>query len=453
MANNSAERVPLDDTLIRACDLSIGYADARVLQDINFEVPRTGVFGLMGPSGAGKSTLLRTLGRWNHGVPSFCATGSVTCDGREILAQGSPAAAHRLLPLLGQKARLYGSTVIENLVADVADHAAMRPWQLRALAQAILGPVGLWEEFCPVLDAPVLSLSLAAHKKLLIARLLSTGPPGLLMDEPLSDISVAEERSVLEFIKEVGRNRAVLAVLHNKQQARELCDRICLITGGRIAEITPAAQFFAAPRSELGRQFLKSGSSWPGAGDNEDAEEAASPETQPQSNRATAIASAARARIPPREFHWVIKDRLAGVQRPGLLGDVDDELARLAAFGIKVLVSLTEEAFDAAKLSEFGIEGVHLLVPDMGVPTIPAAVDLCQRISAWIDTRCPTALHCRAGLGRTGTLLATALVYRGMDAVKAIERVRLVNPRYIQSEAQLRFVHEFAGALRSETAA
>jgi atypical dual specificity phosphatase len=452
MREEGADSTAQGQMLIRVRGLSAGYGDAAALRDVHFDVPRTGVFGLMGPSGAGKSTLLRALGRWNHSVPSFWTTGSVTCDEREILAQGSPAAARRLLPLLGQKARLYGSTVIDNLVADVPDHGTMQPWQLRAVAQAILGPVGLWEEFCPLLDAPALSLSMAAHKKLLIARLLSSAPPGLLADEPLTDISLAEEDSLLDFIRQVARSRVVLVVLHNKQQARRLCDWICLITGNRIAEVTPAAEFFVAPRTELGRQFLESGSCWPSAGDEETASPGASA-VQPEVGRAAAIASAARTRVPPREFHWVIKDRLAGVQRPGLLGDVDDELARLAALGIKVLVSLTEDAFDAAKLAEFGIEGVHLSVPDMGVPPLPAAIDLCRRIAAWTEAGRPTALHCRAGLGRTGTLLAAALVFRGLDAVKAIERVRLVNPRYIQSDVQFQFVHQLAEALRPTTAA
>jgi atypical dual specificity phosphatase len=437
----------MGDILLRVRGLCAGYGDSVVLRDVDLDVPRTGVLGLMGPSGAGKSTLLRTLGRWNHAVPSSWATGSITCEEREILVQGSPAAAHTLLPLLGQKARLYGSTVIENLIADVPEHGAMQVWQRRALAQAMLGPVGLWEEFAPLLDAPALSLSMAAHKKLLTARLLRCAPPALLADEPLTDVSVADEQGLLEFMRQIGRGRALLVVLHNKQQARQLCDWICLVTGNRVVEVTPAAQFFTAPRTALGRQFLESGSCWPASCDGEDAQ-ARSTARPPESSRATAIALAARARVPPREFHWVVKGRLAGMQCPGLLGDMDDELARLAALGIAVLVSLTETAFDRDKLAEFGIEAVHFAVPDMGVPTLAAASDLCQRICAWMDAGRATALHCRAGLGRTGTLLATTLVFRGLDAVRSIERVRLVNPRYIQSDEQLHFVHRFAEALR-----
>jgi atypical dual specificity phosphatase len=428
--------------------LSAGYGDSVVLRDIDLDVPRTGVLGLMGPSGAGKTTLLRTLGRWNHAVPSAWATGSITCDEHEILAHGSPAAAHTRLPLLGQKARLYGATVIDNLIVDVPDRDAMEPWQRRAMAQAILAPVGLWEEFGQVLDAPVLSLSMAAHKRLLIARLLRGAPPALLADEPLTDVAVADEPRLLEFLRQTGRSRALLVVLHNKQQAQRLCDWICLLTGHHVVEVTPTAQFFTAPRTVLGRQFLESGSCWPTDADDEDTQRLpAAP--LPQRSRGQAIALAARARVPPREFHWVIKGRLAGMQRPGLLGDVDDELARLAALGIAVLVSLTETAFHRDKLAEFGIEAVHFPVPDMGVPSLADATDLCRRISAWIDGRRPTALHCRAGLGRTGTLLAATLVYRGLDAVRSIERVRVVNPRYIQSDEQLEFVHRFAEALRS----
>jgi atypical dual specificity phosphatase len=53
-------------------------------------------------------------------------------------------------------------------------------------------------------------------------------------------------------------------------------------------------------------------------------------------------------------------------------------------------------------------------------------------------------VHCHAGLGRTGTVLAALLVWEGAEARTAIAHVRSVNPRFIQSEAQLAFIRRFA---------
>ena len=50
------------------------------------------------------------------------------------------------------------------------------------------------------------------------------------------------------------------------------------------------------------------------------------------------------------------------------------------------------------------------------------------------------AFHCRAGLGRTGTLLAAVLIWRGQGAVEAIETARAVHPRWIQSQEQFAFL-------------
>lgn len=61
------------------------------------------------------------------------------------------------------------------------------------------------------------------------------------------------------------------------------------------------------------------------------------------------------------------------------------------------------------------------------------------------------AFHCRAGLGRTGTLLACQLIWSGERAIRAIERVRQINPRAIQSDEQVAFLRAFELAVRPPT--
>jgi atypical dual specificity phosphatase len=146
----------------------------------------------------------------------------------------------------------------------------------------------------------------------------------------------------------------------------------------------------------------------------------------------------------PGGFHWVLPKQLGGMQRPGLLREETDDLDGLVALQVRHLVSLTEVPFPGEPLEQRGIQGLHCPIEDMNVPSLEGARELCACIDGWLEAEERVVLHCKAGLGRTGTLLACVLVYRGDSSVHAIHCVRQVNPLYIQSEIQLAFIDEFA---------
>lgn len=419
--------------LLHIAHLSVGYGPQTVLHDVNLVTPRRGVMALMGPSGVGKSTLLRTIGRWNDAQPAFWATGTVTLDAEDILQAATAEQVQRRLPMLPQKARLYTGSVLDNVLVGLTDCASLSATEREHVAYQAFQPLDLWEEFAPVLATPVMALSMAAHKKILLARLAARATGALLVDEPLRDIAVAEEESLTLLLERIATQRLILMVTHSKTEAQRLCDTVCLVTGNTVVEVTPAEVFFSQPRTALGREFLRSGSCWPQA-----------PEESPEPQAAPVAAPVVRL---PREFHWVIMGLLGGMQYPGLLEDVEEDLAGLRHLGVRMLVSLTEVPFAAERLRPYNIGVLHYPIVDMSVPTLAQTEAMCQRIAALLAEKCPTVLHCKAGLGRTGTMLACVLVFRGMSAMRAIEAVRTVKPGYIQTEGQLAFVSTFAAYL------
>ena len=149
-------------------------------------------------------------------------------------------------------------------------------------------------------------------------------------------------------------------------------------------------------------------------------------------------------------FQWVVIGKLAGMPRPGLLSDEAGDLAVLQALGVRHLVSLTREAVDAARLSARGIVGEHFPIAEPAALNLPDACNLCRRISAWMDAAQPTVVHCRAGLTRTGLILACVLVTRGLTAERAVRELQLVNPSYIQQPAQLELVASFLRELQKQ---
>ena len=143
----------------------------------------------------------------------------------------------------------------------------------------------------------------------------------------------------------------------------------------------------------------------------------------------------------------MLPGQLAGTPWPGIFRETSRDLDDLRNVGVTRLVNLTEEVMDPAALAPFGISAHTLPMPDMHAPTATQAARLCADIDTWLRSGEVVALHCRAGLGRTGTLLAAYWLWRGhgeRTAVDATNRIRQLNNNMIQSQEQVRFLEEFA---------
>jgi atypical dual specificity phosphatase len=88
----------------------------------------------------------------------------------------------------------------------------------------------------------------------------------------------------------------------------------------------------------------------------------------------------------------------------------------------------------------------------MCAPGIEQAETLCREIAARIERNEVVAVHCHAGLGRTGTVLAAFLIWEGRPALDALEAVRRVEPRWVQSQEQVTFLDAFAHARAARSA-
>lgn len=146
----------------------------------------------------------------------------------------------------------------------------------------------------------------------------------------------------------------------------------------------------------------------------------------------------------PHGFRWVVPGMLAGTPQPGVVAPVDHDLTLLRQVGITHLITLTETDMDQAVLQRHGLKNTHLPIFDRKAPSASQMHMLLVRMQRLMEAGEVLAVHCKAGLGRTGLVLATWLVRDGgLGAEAAIERLRKINPGYIQSDEQFAFLHQY----------
>jgi atypical dual specificity phosphatase len=142
----------------------------------------------------------------------------------------------------------------------------------------------------------------------------------------------------------------------------------------------------------------------------------------------------------PYSFSWVEKPHLAALGRPDSLEDLE----WLRRQGIDLLISLTEDPPSIRWVNEAGLLLVHVPVVDLEAPTA-VQIDRCiTSIAKAQEKNMGVAVHCAAGLGRTGVVLACYFVTKGLSPDDAIARVRRMRPGSIETEEQSEAVREFA---------
>jgi atypical dual specificity phosphatase len=141
----------------------------------------------------------------------------------------------------------------------------------------------------------------------------------------------------------------------------------------------------------------------------------------------------------PFGFSWVDSPRLAALSYP----DADD-LRWLRSNGIDIVMTLTEDPLPRHWVNEAGILAVHLPVRDMSAPSLEVLEAAVETIANAKKQEMAVAVHCMAGIGRTGTVLAAYFVDQGMSADDAIRKVRQLRPGSVETRGQEQAVAEFA---------
>ena len=145
----------------------------------------------------------------------------------------------------------------------------------------------------------------------------------------------------------------------------------------------------------------------------------------------------------PDNFSWIIEKKLAGSAIPTSKEEID----WVKQEGVKSIVTIREEPLEDEWIKD--VNYLHVHSNDMGIPEFSDLVNSVDFIHQRITNEEPVMVHCLAGLGRTGTILACYLIkYEDMTAGDAIEKVRQERHGSIQSFSQEEIIFRFEKFVR-----
>lgn len=245
----------IEQPLIQIRELSKVYStpegEVVALDRVSLDVRKGEIYGVIGMSGAGKSTLIRCINRLD--VPTG---GEVLYRGQDVLKMSRPdlLKLRRKVSMIFQQFNLLMQRTVGENVRYPLEIAGLPRREADKRVMELLEIVGLQDRS----KAYPAQLSGGQRQRVAIARALASQPEVLLSDEATSALDPMTTQAILNLLKDINRRLGITVILitHEMAVIRQICDRVTILDGGRIAEEGTVDEVFMHTKSEAGRRLF-----------------------------------------------------------------------------------------------------------------------------------------------------------------------------------------------------
>lgn len=242
--------------MIKVVNVSKSYTNngktQHVLNNVSIDVANGQVFGIIGRSGAGKSTLLKCLNLLEK--PD---SGKILVDGVDLtqISAKELREQRQQIGVIFQHFNLLNSkTIFDNVALPLILQGNHNKEEITSSVNEMLELVGL-QEFAKKYPS---SLSGGQKQRVGIARALITKPKLLLSDEATSALDPQTTASILDLLLEINKKLGITVVLitHELEVVRKICDKVAVISGGKIIEQGEAFKLLLHPQHQITRKLI-----------------------------------------------------------------------------------------------------------------------------------------------------------------------------------------------------
>lgn len=221
------------------------------VKDVSLKVNKGDIFGIIGLSGAGKSSLIRLINRLEEPT-----SGKIFINGENVLEFNKKQLLERRkkIGMIFQHFNLLSSRTVEENVAFALEIANWNKNEIKERVAMLLDIVGLSDKakYYPS------QLSGGQKQRVSIARALANNPDILLSDEATSALDPKTTKSILELIKEIQQkfSLTVVMITHQMEVVKEVCNKVAIMSEGRIVEEGGVHHIFADPKNEITKELI-----------------------------------------------------------------------------------------------------------------------------------------------------------------------------------------------------
>ena len=213
----------MKESIVKVENLSHRYSIQWAVRDINFEITRHGIYGLLGSNGAGKSTTMNII----CGVLKQ-TEGNVYIKGVDLRTH--PVEAKKHIGFLPQKPPLHMDLTVEEYLVHCANMRLMPSGEVDRAVRDVMGRCGI-SHFSRRL---IRNLSGGYQQRLGIAQAIIHNPAFVVLDEPTNGLDPNQIVEIRELIKEIAEDRTVILSTHILSEVQATCDYIRMIEEGKL---------------------------------------------------------------------------------------------------------------------------------------------------------------------------------------------------------------------------
>jgi phosphate transport system ATP-binding protein len=243
------------ETIIKTVNLNCYFGSLQVLKNLNLEIYKNEIFGIIGPANSGKTTFLRALNRLNYLNTSYSQSGEIFLANQNLKSI-SDNILRKKIGIIFALPQVLPISIYNNVAYGPKVHGITDKDTVNQIVEDALKKAYLWDEVKDRLNEPAVKLSGGQQQRLCIARTLAVEPDVILYDEHCSGLDPISTAKIEDAMQQLKKDYTQILVTNNTKQAARVSERCAFFLMGELIEIDETATLFTEPKDKRTDDYI-----------------------------------------------------------------------------------------------------------------------------------------------------------------------------------------------------